>query len=112
MLHAFKLGKLEIPNDSNADTCVFGTNDKACLSNPTGYLGGSSVPLGHEMWAFIPKNVLPYLRYILDPDYCHVYSVDFTPYIFDASINIDERLLQARLRRVRLNNSIQITGSA
>ncbi|MDP2278996.1 MAG: hypothetical protein Q8K51_12300, partial [Nitrospirota bacterium] len=89
MLHAFKLGKLEIPNDSQADTCTFGTNDKACLSNPTGYLGGSTNSLGHEMWAFIPKNVLPYLRYILDPDYCHVYSVDFTPYIFDASIKID-----------------------
>ena len=89
MLHAFKLGKLELPNDGQTDTCTFGTNDRACLSNPTGYLGGSSIPLGHEMWAFIPKNVLPYLRYILDPDYCHVYSVDFTPYIFDASINID-----------------------
>lgn len=89
MLHAFKLGRLELPNDSRADTCTFGTNDKACLSNPTGYLGGSSVPLGHEMWAFIPKNVLPYLRYILDTDYCHIYSVDLTPYIFDASINID-----------------------
>jgi type IV pilus assembly protein PilY1 len=89
MLHAFKLGKLEIPNDSNADTCTFGTNDKACLSNPTGYLGGSTNSIGHEMWAFIPKNVLPYLRYILDPDYCHVYNVDMTPYIFDASINID-----------------------
>jgi len=88
MLHAFKLGKLELPNDSHTDTCTFGTNDRACLSNPTGYLGGSSVPLGHEMWAFIPKNVLPYLRYILDPDYCHVYTVDFTPYIFDASIGI------------------------
>lgn len=89
MLHAFKLGKLELPNDSHPDTCAFGTNDKACLSNPAGYLGGSSVPIGQEMWAFIPKNVLTYLRYILDPDYCHIYSVDFTPYIFDASINID-----------------------
>ena len=89
MLHAFKLGKLELPNDSHTDTCTFGTNDRACLSNPTGYLGGSSNAIGHEMWAFIPKNVLPYLRYILGPDYCHTYSVDFTPYIFDASINID-----------------------
>jgi type IV pilus assembly protein PilY1 len=38
------------------------------------------------MWAFIPKNVLPYLKYMQDPDYCHVYSVDLAPYIFDASI--------------------------
>ena len=42
--------------------------------------------LGKEMWAFIPKNVLPYLKYITDPDYCHVFNVDLTPFIFDASI--------------------------
>ncbi len=89
MLHAFKLGKLELPNDSHTDTCTFGTYDRACLSNPTGYLGGSSIPLGQEMWAFIPKNVLPYLKYIADPNYCHIYSVDMAPVIFDASINID-----------------------
>lgn len=79
MLHAFKLGQLEL-KWSGQDTAL----EKARLTNPD-----PATPLGHEMWAFIPKNVLPYLRYILDPDYCHVYSVDLTPYIFDASINID-----------------------
>jgi len=69
MLHAFKLGKLEIINDS--------TPVKAQLT-------GSN--LGKEMWAFIPKNALPYLKYIMDPDYCHVYTVDLSPFIFDASI--------------------------
>ncbi|MCX5716930.1 MAG: hypothetical protein NTW44_01205 [Nitrospirae bacterium] len=79
MLHAFKLGKLEL-QWSGQDTAL----EKAKLTNPD-----PATPLGQEMWAFIPKNVLPYLRYMLDTDYCHVYSVDFTPYIFDASINID-----------------------
>jgi type IV pilus assembly protein PilY1 len=38
------------------------------------------------MWAFIPKNALPSLKYLADPAYCHVYTVDLTPFIFDASI--------------------------
>ncbi len=77
MLHAFKLGKLELPGQSGA-TCSFGSKDKACLSG---------ADLGKELWAFIPKNALPYLKYFTDPDYCHVYTVDISPYIFDASIN-------------------------
>lgn len=87
MLHAFKLGKLELP--SSPASCTFGTNDKACLSNPTGFLGGSTVPNGTEMWAFIPKNALPYLKYMADPTYGgknHIYTIDLSPYVFDASI--------------------------
>ncbi|RJQ51178.1 MAG: hypothetical protein C4526_10615 [Nitrospiraceae bacterium] len=71
MLHAFKLGKLELSWSGKA------TPEKARLT-------GSD--LGKEMWAFIPKNALPYLKYISNPDYCHIYSVDLSPYIFDVSI--------------------------
>jgi type IV pilus assembly protein PilY1 len=80
MLHAFKLGNLGLPNSSHTAGCTFGSNEKACLS-------GSD--LGREVWAFIPKNALPYLKYITKPDYCHVYTVDLTPFIFDASIGAD-----------------------
>lgn len=76
LLHAFRLGKLEFPTQSGT-TCTFSSNDKACLS---GY------DLGKELWAFIPKHVLPYLKYYGNPEYCHIYTVDLTPYIFDASI--------------------------
>ncbi len=71
MLHAFKLGKLELTWTGQGD------HEMARLS-------GSDI--GNEMWAFIPKNALPYLKYIMDPYYCHVFSVDLSPYIFDASI--------------------------
>jgi len=71
MLHAFNLGLLE---DSWTGQ---GTYEKARLTG---------ADLGKEMWAFIPKNVLPYLKYIADPDYCHAFNVDLTPFIFDASI--------------------------
>ncbi len=76
ILHAFYLGKLELSGawKDSADK-------KAKLLDP------SSIGLGKELWGFIPKNTLPYLKYMADPDYCHIYSIDATPYIFDASIN-------------------------
>lgn len=72
MLHAFKLGMLEQEWDGQT------TTQKARLT-------GSD--LGKEIWAFIPKNALPYLKYMTDTGYCHIYTVDLSPYIFDASIN-------------------------
>jgi type IV pilus assembly protein PilY1 len=69
MLHAFKLGNLEIINTQYVKARLTGSD------------------IGKEAWAFIPKNALPYLKYIADPEYCHLYTVDLTAYIFDASIS-------------------------
>ena len=77
VLHAFNLGKLELSWGGQQAT------EKARMTSPV------TGTYGQEMWAFIPKNVLPYLTYQKENDYCHVYSVDLTPYVFDASINID-----------------------
>ncbi len=75
MLHAFRLGKLELSWSGKALV------QKARITNP--YFGTT---LGDEAWAFIPKNALPYLKYLKDPDYCHLYYADLAPYVFDASI--------------------------
>lgn len=75
MLHAFRLGKLELSWTGKALV------QKARITNP--YFGTT---LGDEAWAFIPKNALPYLKYLKDPDYCHLFYVDLAPYVFDASI--------------------------
>ena len=72
MLHAFNFGLLE------ENWTGKGTYEKGRLTG---------ADLGKEKWAFIPKNVLPYLKYIGDPDYCHVFNVDLTPFLFDASIS-------------------------
>lgn len=91
MLHAFKLGtlqyadKLQWPDKSAAlpfqiARLVNPDTGSTCKSTDTN-------PCGKELWAFIPKNVLPYLQAVPDPDYCHLYSVDLTPFIVDASIN-------------------------
>ncbi len=91
MLHAFKLGTLQLHWSTQ------GSTQKARLLNPdyptdyytTGTVCSNSdtVPCGQEMWAYIPKHVLPYLKYMASNTYCHLSSVDLTPYIFDASIN-------------------------
>ncbi|TFH33280.1 MAG: hypothetical protein E4G97_00940, partial [Deltaproteobacteria bacterium] len=74
MLHAFHLGRLNLTWGGKTSV------QKAKITNP------HSVTLGDEAWAFIPKNALPYLKYLKDPDYCHLYYTDLAPYVFDASI--------------------------
>ena len=99
MLHAFKLGTLGLkwPSQSSYQKATLGmhcsvSTTKTCtVATQTADCGSSETcvqdtDLGKEVWSFIPKNVLPYLKYIADPNYCHVYSVDLTPYVFDASI--------------------------
>jgi hypothetical protein len=51
-----------------------------CASASAGTCSGTAT-LGEEVWAFIPKNVLPYLKYTADSGYggCHLYSVDLSP---------------------------------
>jgi type IV pilus assembly protein PilY1 len=71
MLHAFSLGKI------TAKTTEF---QKASIA-----ADGSTSP-GSELWAYIPGNALPYLRYLTDPNYRHLYTVDLTTTLVDASI--------------------------
>lgn len=43
-------------------------------------------PLGSEVWAFIPGDLLPHLRWLTDVDYKHVFYVDGSPVAFDAKV--------------------------
>jgi len=47
--------------------------------------------LGQEIWAFVPYNILPHLKYLSSPSYGkevsdHVYLLDQSAYVFDAKI--------------------------
>jgi type IV pilus assembly protein PilY1 len=79
MLHAFRLGIL----DESGQT----KQHKARMLNTDGTVASSSSDLGREEWAFVPRNALPYLKYTADPNYNHLYYVDNTVSVFDASIN-------------------------
>jgi type IV pilus assembly protein PilY1 len=42
--------------------------------------------LGEELWGFVPHNVLPHLKWLMDTSYCHVYFNDLKPYPTDMQI--------------------------
>ena len=73
MLHAFNFGKLDV----TASDTQKATLQKVVSTDPA---------LGEEMWAYIPKQALPYLKYYADPFYNHLYYVDGVTLLFDASI--------------------------
>jgi type IV pilus assembly protein PilY1 len=77
MLHAFNFGKFEDSWD--------GQNKRF---EPARLTLTTSADFGKERWTFIPKNVLPYLKYLMDPNYCHIYYVDASPVLFDAAVNV------------------------
>ena len=68
MLHAFNPGKLNARPDREQKAALEGSE------------------LGKEQWAFVPKNALPYLKYLADPNYQHLYYVDGKSTLIDASI--------------------------
>ncbi|MBU5637655.1 pilus assembly protein PilY [Geomonas sp. Red69] len=79
MLHAFRLGMLKVrPGKSE----TWPADRKAVLL-------GSGV--GEEEWAFVPQNALPYLRYLKEPLYPHLYFVDGPTALVDACIGDPER---------------------
>lgn len=78
MLHAFKLGILDEQD---------GRFEKARMVNSSGVTASATDNLGEERWSFIPKNALPYLTYLKDPNYCHLFYVDKTATTLDASID-------------------------
>jgi type IV pilus assembly protein PilY1 len=43
-------------------------------------------PLGAELWAFLPQDLLPQLRWLTSANYDHVYYVDLKPKVTDARI--------------------------
>lgn len=79
MLHAFKLGILkELKEKIN----------KAQMNDGSGNLANDADNLGREEWAFIPSDAIPFLKYLHDPAYSHLYYVDRSPTVFDASIGV------------------------
>lgn len=74
MLHAFNLGQL---------TATAAGDVRATLAPKA---GETTADLGKEKWAFIPRNALPYLTYLKEPSYRHIYYVDGGIALVDASI--------------------------
>ncbi len=76
MLHAFNAG------------CFNSTEHKFYSDvNSSGVcFDDATEPLGHELWAFIPHNVMPHLKWNTMPGYTHVYNVDLKPKVTDIKV--------------------------
>lgn len=46
--------------------------------------------LGAELWAYIPYNLIPHLKWLKEPAYCHVYYNDMKNYVTDAQVFADD----------------------
>ncbi len=83
MVHAFRVGYLK-------DTGLSGTM-KALFKNT--FLSDDTTgrdELGNEVWAYIPYNAFPYLKYLADPSYgapCHIYFNDLSVRLVDVTTN-------------------------
>ncbi len=76
MFHAFNGGKIIETRNPSSPIRI----------DPDGIL------LGDEIFAYIPYNLLPHLKWLPREDYCHVYYVDLKPYPTDVKIfTPDER---------------------
>jgi hypothetical protein len=90
MLHAIRLGVLDTKTQTYVDhgATVIDVYKKAKLVKSDLVTTVSALDqLGREEWAFIPKNTLPYLKYLGDANYNHLYYVDSSVTLIDASIN-------------------------
>jgi len=77
MLHAFNAGFF------NANNLKFE------LEPPEGF-SATEHPLGAELWAYVPKNLLPHLQWTARQDYSHVYYMDLPIRVFDVRIFDDD----------------------
>ncbi len=82
MVHAFRVGYLKENGLSEAEQAA---KVKAKFINDS--TTTSADELGEEIWGYIPFNAFPYLKYLANPEYCHIYYNDLSLRLLDASIN-------------------------
>lgn len=82
LLHAFNGGFYGIVNDAGVDKVAYLVNGMNCATG----MAATPHPLGSEIWAYAPLNLLPHLKWLKDPNYSHVYYMDGKPRVFDAKI--------------------------
>ncbi|HAK61241.1 MAG TPA: hypothetical protein DCO77_12825 [Nitrospiraceae bacterium] len=87
MLHAVRVGYLKDKPDEKG---AMPSGVKAFFKDL--FADEDSTPpdqLGEEVWAYIPYNAYPYLKYLADPAYCHIYYNDLTVNLVDASLGCE-----------------------
>jgi type IV pilus assembly protein PilY1 len=80
-LHAFNAGYYHEGDDPSTS----GKVERGWYSDPAGSKTNNT-DIGKELWAYIPYNLLPHLKWLTASNYCHVYYVDLKPKVVDARI--------------------------
>ena len=86
MIHAFNGG---FYNKSTNGFCLSKPSGGACQAGES----TSNPRLGAELWAYVPYNLLPHLKCLMDPTYdidSHKFYVDLKPSVFDVQIFDDD----------------------
>ncbi|MFO0775492.1 MAG: PilC/PilY family type IV pilus protein [Nitrospiraceae bacterium] len=81
MLHAFNAGYYHSGDDP---TTTSQSENGWFTKNPTDNTSGKD--LGEELFAYVPYELLPQLRFLTQADYSHVYFVDLKPKVVDVRI--------------------------
>lgn len=88
MLHAFTSGVYRW--DEQKFYSVYDIDSGYDLAAIPDTLGIGDVPLGSELWSYVPQNLLPHLKWLPYDDYTHVFYVDLKPKVVDARIFTDD----------------------
>jgi type IV pilus assembly protein PilY1 len=92
MLHAFNSGFSEsasteqVIQSTTAQVTVHTAVTLDANFGVAAYGNDPTKPVGKELWAFVPYDVLPHLAWLTDPDYSHVFYVDLAVRSTDANI--------------------------
>jgi type IV pilus assembly protein PilY1 len=78
MLHAFNGGFVTSSNEVAVNGLTFSG------------AAATSHELGAELWAYVPQNLLPHLKWLTSTDYQHVFYVDGKPRVADVKIFQDD----------------------
>lgn len=106
MVHAFQVSKIRdvSPPSLNCEGQGASCNDKGAVNDghQTARFSDATtdtIPdtdcssggcIGKELWAYIPYNAVPYLRWYCDESYCHIPMVDARFAVIDASIDYNK----------------------
>ncbi len=92
MLHAFNSGFYVPAQLATSTTQATNAMVARTLPSSMGNTGspssaaGNNWSLGQEVWAFVPDNLLPHLRWMADKNYTHVFYVDGSPVVTDVQV--------------------------
>lgn len=71
-------------NDGMLHAFTSGVYDSTTRSFST--KASTTEEIGDELWAYVPKNLLPHLKWLPSEEYAHVYYIDAKPRVFSAKI--------------------------